>query len=166
MSKERPQPSEPYGFTEREKLYDRISHQRFMSMIADEQTAVHQVKVDTNSFGEFLFVSTSRAGEGKPVFVTFYGVGYHEYRERWIRDEWFWYEMSSPSKEDEQKISNEETLELIRQRQEAIAAYKADEPQSARGKLYELLADLTDEDGAWAEMDDLGDLADLLGGDE
>ncbi|MBZ0308582.1 MAG: hypothetical protein K8I82_21120, partial [Anaerolineae bacterium] len=81
MSAERPQPTEPYRFTERQQLFDRISHRRFMDIIADEQTAVHKVEVSSNTYGEFLFVSTSRAGEGKRVYITFYGLGYHDYRE-------------------------------------------------------------------------------------
>jgi len=37
--------------------------------------------------------------------------------------------------------------------------------QSARGRLFEMLADLTDEDGALAELEDLGDAADFLDGE-
>jgi hypothetical protein len=164
MSKERPQsePTEPFGFTERERLYDRISHQRFIGIIADEQTAVHKVEVSSNTYGEFLFVSTSRVGEGQRVYITFYGAGYHDYRERWITDEWFWYEAYQHSNESEPHISNEEAMESIQQRQDEIATYKTGERQSKRGQLFEFLAEILDEDGALSEMEDLGNLTDLL----
>lgn len=38
-----------------------------------------------------------------------------------------------------------------------IEANRTDEAQSERAKLYDLLADLTDEDGALSGLDDLGE---------
>ncbi len=152
MSKERPQPEDFYGLTEREVLFDRMSTARFQSLIEDERTAIHKVELSTNSFGEFLFVSTSRAVEDKRKYLTFWGAGYHEYRERWITDTWSWYEALPPT--SEQTLSKEEALVLIRQRQQEVAVFAKGETQSQRGKLFELLADLTDEDGALADLED------------
>src|SRR5687767_9981966 len=91
---EAPRPREPFGFTERERLYDRISHKRLLGVIADEQTHVHSIELSNNVFGEFLFIQTSRPTDVGEVraFVTFSGAGYHDQRERWIVDEWYWYD--------------------------------------------------------------------------
>ena len=53
-------PQEPFGFTELERLYDRISHARLEAILADEQTTIHEIDVSSNAFGEFLFVTASR----------------------------------------------------------------------------------------------------------
>ena len=45
--------------------------------------------------------------------------------------------------------------ELIEARLAYVQAHASHETQSRRGQIFELLADLTDEDGAYSEMDDL-----------
>ena len=163
MGKELPQPQDIFGFTERELLFDRLSHKRFMQVVEDEKTAIQRSEVSINTYGEFLFVTTSRGEGDKRLYVTFYGLGYHDYRERWITDEWFWYKSYSYPNSFEQNLSREELLELIRERQEQIATYPSEITPSKRGKLFETLADLTDEDGALAEMEDMDDMDDLFG---
>lgn len=149
---------EPFSFTDHERLYDRVSHERFLSLLNDPQITIFKATVDSNSFGEFLFIGTRR-GEGANISnITFYGLGYHEYRERWIDKEWSWYE-STPSG-DEEAIPKEEALTLIAERQAEIASEVGHQNQTSRGKLYEMLADLTDEDGALSELQDLGGLLD------
>jgi hypothetical protein len=64
------------------------------------------------------------------------------------------------------KLEKEEARDLIEQRIEEIKPYISDDTQTNRGRLFELLADLTDEDGALAELQDLGHLADWLIEDE
>jgi len=169
MNKERPQLPEVFEFTEREKLFYRVSEARFQELLEDERTAIHRVELSANDYGEFLFITVSLpkaasqpVGERKGV-VTMYGLGLHEYRERWITDEWFWYEAFSRPELLEQIMTKEEVEEILRERREEIAPYVTDKAQSGRGKLFEMVAELTDDDGAIAEMDDLGDLADLLG---
>jgi len=63
----------------------------------------------------------------------------------------------------EQQFDKEEAKEQIRQRLESIIPYRDQSTQSHRGKVFELLADLTDEDGALAEMEDFESLEDWLG---
>jgi hypothetical protein len=48
-----------------------------------EPTTIHAAELSSNSYGEFLLVTVSRPGEEKPTYLTLYGLGYHEYRERW-----------------------------------------------------------------------------------
>jgi hypothetical protein len=62
-----------------------------------------------------------------------------------------------PAKEDRQEIPKEEARQLIEARLAYVRAQAAHETQSRRGQIFEMLADLTDEDGALAEMDDLPD---------
>ncbi len=158
MGKERPQPNEVFGFTEHEKLWDRVSHPRFMALVENEQTHVHSVELSSNMYGEFLFVTVSRAADHERVSLTFYGAGYHEHRERWITDSWAWYETTLDGDKAQQTVEKAQAIQQIEERQAEIAPYAKELRQTARGKLFEMLADLTDEDGAMSELEDLGDL--------
>lgn len=164
---EREQPeTPPFAFTERERLYDQLGHRRFLTLLRDVQTTIHTAELSENSYGEFLFVTISRPNEVARRQLTFYGLGYHQYRERWITDVWSWYEGSELARTQEQHLTREEVEQLIANRQQEVAQYLNKTSQSSRGKLYELLADLTDEDGAIAELDDLDDAAAWLFGDD
>jgi hypothetical protein len=150
-----PEKPNPFGFTEHEELWDRVSHERFLSIIESEQTNIHRAEVSSNTFGEFLFVTTSRDEGEKRIYVTFWGMGYHDYRERWIADEWFWTQDDTYPESLLGSLTLDEVQALIEERQAAIEPRVGQETQSRRGQLFEMLADLTDEDGAWAELDDL-----------
>lgn len=154
---ERLLPEHGFGFTEREQLFDVVSDQRLYAFIADEATAIHSVQLSTNAYGEFLFVTLSRPGAEEREVTTFFGLGFHEYRERWFTNEWHWYESSPYAHTLEQTITKEETEAILRKRQEEISPSITSNTQSERGRLFEMLADLTDEDGALTELDDLGD---------
>jgi hypothetical protein len=149
-----------FGFTEHERLVDRISHHRLLAIIEDPQTAILKAEVSSNTFGEFLFVSTKRAGGEKPAHITFWGLGFHEPRERWLFDEWAWYDSNPDGQAEEPSLTNADVVTLITERRAEIAPEIGQQVQSARGRLYELLAELTDEDGALTELEDLGDLLD------
>jgi hypothetical protein len=161
-----PTPRRPYeifGFNEQERLSWRVSRERFDEIVDDDRTIIHTIQPSSNDFGEFLFVTTSRPGAKERVAMTFYGLGYHEHRERWITEEWFWYQSEPFPSAIEQQIDKEEAKEKIRQRLESIIHDRDQATQSHRGKVFELLADLTDEDGALAEMEDFESLEDWLG---
>jgi hypothetical protein len=155
MSPERQQPGEGFDFTEREQLYERITDKRFRAFLADERTAVHHVEVSTNNYGEFLFVTMSQPVRQERTFVTFWGAGFHEYRERWLTDEWRWYNTPELRQMIPQKIAPEDAQALIQARLDEIAPLVTPPAQSKRAKLYEMIADLTDEDGAISELEDL-----------
>jgi hypothetical protein len=163
MSQERPQPNdEGFGFTEQERLFDRVTDERFRALIEDERTTIHKVELSSNSYGEFLFVTASRpAGESRAVAV-FWGYGFHDYRERWLKDEWFWYESPAYSDTMEQTLSREEAQERLKQRLEEIAPYLGDQQQTERARIFEMLADLSDEDGALADLEEMEDWLDSL----
>lgn len=160
-----PAPKRPYevfGFTEREALNWRVSQERFQELFQDERTQVHEIHTSHNNYGEFLFLTASRPAEGSRICMTFYGLGYHEHRERWITEEWFWFQANSYPELLNRQIAKEEAQERLQKRLEEIQPYVGSEDQSEHGRLFELLADLTDEDGALAEMEDLESLESWL----
>ena len=153
-----PAPKRPYeifGLTEKEQLFWRVSQERFQTILEDEQTQVHEIKESNNNYGNFLFITTSRPGEQGRICMTFYGLGYHEYRERWITDEWFWHQSNLTPELRSKQLTQEEVQSILKQRQESIAPDIGMATQTDRGQFFELLADLTDEDGALAEIEDL-----------
>ena len=90
--------------------------------------------------------------------MTFFGLGYHEHRLRWITGEWFWYKTYLDPDPKQEPIDKVEAQEIIHRRRGKISPYLQESEQTENGKLFELLADLTDEDGAMAEMEDLESL--------
>jgi hypothetical protein len=57
-----------------------------------------------------------------------------------------------------ERIDKEDGKKIIQQRREEILPYLRDSEQTEYGRLFEMLADLTDDDGALAEMEDLESL--------
>lgn len=157
-----PNPDDEFGFSKREQLFTRVSDARFQAFLDDEGTTIHRVEESSNSYGEFLFVTVSRTSGGHRRLVTFYGLGEHEHRERWLVDEWFYYRANPFPDVIAQELTRDDARALIQQRREDIAPYVNRRPQSGRGKLFEMIADLTDDDGAISEMEDLDGLADWL----
>lgn len=148
-------PEEVFGLNDREILSSRINMERFKEILADDQTKVHKILASSNNYGEFLFVTASRPGDQGRISMTFFGLGYHEHRERWLTEEWFWYQSNLNEDQQDQQISKEEAQELLEKRLAEIRPYIKEDIQTERGKLFELLADITDEDGALAEMEDI-----------
>ena len=95
--------------------------------------------------------------------MTFYGMGYHDYRERWFTDEWFWYQANQSPDLLRQQIDKEDAVEKLQKRWDSVRPHVRLDTQTEWGRLFELLADLTDEDGALAEMEDIENLNDLFG---
>ncbi len=157
-----PPPETAFGFTEEERLYDRVSDARFRALLNDARTAIHTVHEDANSYGEFVFVTLSRPSASGREVVTFFGCGFHEYRECWLVDTWYWYRANPFPETLQETLTLEEAQAQLEARLEQIRPSVARDTPSVRGRLFAFLADLTDEDGALAELEDLGDLADGL----
>lgn len=151
-------PYEVFGLSEKEFLFNRVSQKRFSELLDDKQTIVHSIQESSNNYGEFLFVTTSRPGIQERICITFFGLGYHEYRERWISNEWFWYQSSPTLQNLNNKLDKNEAMEIISKRQDFISPNLSQKTQSLRGHLFETLADMTDEDGALVEMEELDSL--------
>ena len=88
--------------------------------------------------------------------MTFYGLGFHQFRERWITKEWFWYQTSSDTVSPADKLSFEEAQEILSERLADISPHLDEDTQTELGRMFEALADMTDDDAALAEMKDLG----------
>ena len=166
MSKEQPPSPEAFVFSEPEKLWNRLGDARFQALLADAQTTIHQVEVSSNAYGQFLFVTVSCPEGDQKQLWTLFGLGYHEYRERWLTEEWSFYRANPFAETRAQRVSKAEAEGLLHARREEIAPYAVQETQTRRGKLFEMLAEMTDDDGALAEMQDLGDLWEALTGEE
>ncbi|MBN1536180.1 MAG: hypothetical protein JW908_05565 [Anaerolineales bacterium] len=149
---------EVFGLTEKEFLFNRVTQKRFSELMEDKNTIVHSIQESSNNYGEFLFVTTSRPGQKGRICITFFGLGYHEYRERWISNEWFWYQSSPTPQNMSNKMDKNEAKEIISTRQDFISPNLSQKTQSLRGHLFETLADMTDEDGALVEMEELDSL--------
>lgn len=108
-----------------------------------------------NDYGDFLFVTLSRPANNARIFMTFYGLGYHEYRERWITQEWYWYQATATPEVLEKRIELGEALGQILTRIDEIKPRIRLNSQTAKGQFFETLAELTDEDFAMSELEDL-----------
>lgn len=150
-----PKPGDEFGLTEHEQLFSRIGHERLLQMLDDTAMTVHQVEETYNDYGSFLFVTLSKPGKNRRILVTFWGLGFHESRERWIVQEWFWYFAHPFPPTLQSQVDKKQAQQTIRKRHAEMAAHAQEITQSRRGKLFETLADLTDEDGASVELEDL-----------
>lgn len=127
-----------------------------MQLASDSSSSLYRAHVDTNSYGEFFFATISRPNEEKGQdFYTFYGLGFHEQRDRYYVDEWYFYTGSITSNEEVMSFDN--FASLVQQRLDKISPEYRRHKQSARGRLFEEIADLTDDDGAIADMEDFPD---------
>ena len=148
-------PYEVFGLTEKEALWWRVKDERLREIIFDNRTTIHRMSESSNNFGDFMFVTTSRNTRQERIGMTFFGLGFHEHRERWITNEWHWYQTSIHPHMVGERITKEEAEEVLKQRLESISPYLNEDTQTQRGKVFEILAELTDDDGALAEMEDL-----------
>lgn len=148
-------PKEVFGLTENEELFWRVSDERFQEIILDDQTIIHEAKSSTNNYGDFLFVTTSRLSGKDRVGITFYGLGYHDYRERLIKDEWFWYPNSISQENGKKLIQKPEFADILQKRFAQLFSEYKQPKKSNMGALFELLSDMTDDDGALAELEDM-----------
>ena len=150
-------PYQTFGFSESEILFYHITHKRFLEMLQDPKTKIHSVKESGNAYGEFLFVTVSRKVNGQQLIMTFYSLGFHEYRDRWFTDEWHWYQSYADSESCKGEISKDDAVHQIELRKNEVLTYAAEVTQSDEGYLFEMLAELTDDDSAIATFNDFSD---------
>lgn len=80
---------------------------------------------------------------------------YHEYREKWITQEWNWYQSVRGGELEHESVAKQAAKQQIQARYQEMQGYASRDTQTRRGQLFEMIADLTDDDGALAEMEDL-----------
>jgi len=83
----------------------RIPDDKLKEILANPNTSTHEIKSSSNHFGEFLFITASQGRGQQRIYMSFWGMGYHEYRERWIHKEWFWHQTPPELIEKENKFS-------------------------------------------------------------
>jgi hypothetical protein len=153
ITPERPRQRRPYeifGLTDEEAARLRVTDERLKEILISPNTTPHNLKLSTNTFGEFLFLTVSRGVGQQRIYMTFYGCGYHKYRERWISDEWFWYQSQESTVDFSALISKEGAEKKLEERLEKIRPNLGEETQTKKGKKFEHFADLFDDDAALA----------------
>lgn len=144
-----------FEFSENEKLFEQISHRRFLRLISTSEVMINVIQESANAFGEFLFVTLTRPKQAEVKPLTFYGLGYHEQRERWIYEYWRWYESYLDTQG--RVVPKRQAIEQIKAREQWVKGMAASGPKpSRRAQMYEMLAELTDEDGALSDLEDFG----------
>jgi hypothetical protein len=155
-------PYEIFGLSDKEAAWWRLTDARFREIIFKPQTIIHRVSASSNSHGDFLFVTTSRLVPQGRVGMTFFGMGYHEQSDRWITDEWYWFQTTIQPHMLKERITKEETEKLLEQRKEIIKSNLQGVTRKQQGEGHEILADLKKVDSALVEMGDLASLDDWL----
>jgi hypothetical protein len=142
-------------FTDDENLFDKISLKRAKEIIQREDILIYSSEISYNTYGEFLFITFTYK---ERIFVI-YGLGEHCERERWVGD----FNINTGQEyniRDTVPIDKEEVLKQINERAKLKKHYTYE--QSYRGELYDILADIGDEDGAASILEDY----DFMLGDE
>jgi len=130
-------------------LYYKIPHKKFLKILKNSQ--IKKVSIDYNTYGEFMFINFIFKGH----YYHSYGLGLHEYRNRIIFDWEIWENFYSEKIEKIPNIPYEKVLEKIEKRIKDLEKIKLLEDNESN-LMYNLLADLVDEDSALVELEDLG----------
>jgi hypothetical protein len=155
--------AEAFGLSDTETLFNRFGETRLRTLLDQPDIQVHSAQVDSNSYGEFLFITLSREYQGKRQVLTCFSLGYHESRETWIQKGWSFYQSDETTQLLREEVSKAQVQALLEERRAAVAAWaKEVDAPSQRALLFSLLADLTDEDGAYSELEELDDLTQWL----
>jgi len=109
-----------FGLTEKEKHDGGISYKRLKEIIAREETTIHRIVEDSNCYGAFTFITTSRPFGEERVCLTFFGLGFHTYRECWITDEWLCFSGLLTDELTMHSFPKEEILEQIEKRRVSL----------------------------------------------
>ena len=138
-------------FTEDEKLFQRVSYERALEIINRDDTIILSCEISHNTYGEFLFIYFRY----QDTFLCIYGLGEHTYRERWV-DTFSIYDSNIEDFEGGMSLDKEEVIKQIHERTKVKERYKDIEQieQTELGFMYDLLADIGDEDGAAVIIDD------------
>ena len=156
MGAEQSRSDDSFSFTDRERLYTRIDTTRLLEILGSDLTTAHDISLSSNDYGEFLFVTLSQPAGNDREYLTFWGLGFHEQREQWITDEWQWYDSYVSRHKNLPTVEKTDAQAQVTARIAEVASNAQPQLRSKRAQLFELLADLTDEDGATTELEDLG----------
>jgi len=136
-----------------EVLDDVVKHETLMKLI-DRAEYIYQFENANNLYGHFLFIGLALRFQNEIIPITFYGLGYDEYKDKYIVDKWGFYWANTFVLEERVDLTKEEIKKKIEERRKEVKKLAKEHKQSKTGKLYEAIASLTDQDGAITLMED------------
>ena len=133
--------------TENEKLFETISFNRLKKIIKREDIEVINYNRDSNSYGEFLFI-TCKVGNNK-IPIVFYGFGMHEYRGEYYVSKWRMYEGNQLEKENLKPVLQTK-IELLRYLNLEFKKWEKIKQENPveKDNTFCMIADMADEDYA------------------
>ena len=138
-------------FTNSELITGVVSDERLRKLFASDNIKISTAKISSNNYGEFMFINFSYNG----VHMMAYGYGYHEYRDRYYYDDWFFTDSSNyyPMAPIVDKKSMFDDMDT---RKSTIKKYAKGHQTSDHGYMFAEIADMADDDYAISEMEDMG----------
>ena len=127
-------------FNENEKLYDRVTHIKLLDLIKHHK--VISCNIDSNSFGEFLFIELLIQNSS----ITFYSLGYHDLRDEYLLNHWHFY--TGNSYNSSKHLNKKNVLKLINDRFAKISNLNFNHKRSKRGYQFSEIADIFGDDTA------------------
>lgn len=131
--------------TENERLFNKVSYKHLLKILNKNDVNILSFSKSTNSYGIFQFITIkiNKCNE----YVTFYGLGLHEYRNRYFIDEFHFY--TNYYIEKDVKILNKK--EVIKKLAVLYKEIKKEEETTELGRtandvMFEELADMADDD--------------------
>jgi hypothetical protein len=144
--------------TEDEKLFYKVKFNKLLQIIDEPDVLVLEYSRSTNSYGNFLFIKLYDKKENE--IITYYGLGIHEFRNRYIVDDFTYYSTSNVIRSDEKEQivhpKDKEALKklLVSEHERYSKLSKAH--KLVPDKEFEALADVSDDDAAISIRDDMG----------
>jgi hypothetical protein len=76
----------------------------------------------------------------------------HKYRERWLSEEWFWYQAQEGMVDFSAPLSGEDVTIQLEERLKKISLHLGKDTQTEGGRKFEHFAELFDDDAALTAM--------------
>lgn len=139
----------PFGLTENEALWDRVTFDRLKEFIQKCDKVVSSSR-GANTYGEFRFVTLVIGNYA----LVLYGHGWHGFREQYL-GKWHIH-LGHYWKEDRERPGLDKGKVLEELDREAPDYETVAQARSHAAYLFSTLAEMGDEDGAYTELQDLG----------
>lgn len=78
-----------FGLTHQNFLWSKVSLKRAVEIMRKGNVEIldqnnGELNIGTNSYGEFVFVTLRAKTDQGNIYVQFWGLGYHEYRDKYL----------------------------------------------------------------------------------
>ncbi len=132
--------------TEDERLWENISYKRLKEIIKMPNVRVVNYSIDTNSFGTFKFITIDY--NNSKDRITFYGLGFHEYKDSYVHSIFKFYTSYKHSDDIEKILNKSDILQNLEEEYELLKEDVISHKQSREGEEFQLIAEMTDDDSA------------------